>query len=123
MDTDADVRPPWLEWASSMMMANLRPRCSLPMASRMNGNFWTVVMTIRLPSWSSRRRCPEVSAWPTMEPTWANCLMVSRICLSNTLRSVTTIAVSKTVASSRSSPISWWASHAMELDLPLPAEC
>ena len=25
MDTDAEVRPPWLEWASSMMMANLRP--------------------------------------------------------------------------------------------------
>ena len=26
------------------------------MASRMKGNFWTVVMTIRLPSWSSVRR-------------------------------------------------------------------
>ena len=44
----AAVRPPWLEWASSMMIANLRPLCSFVMASMMNGNFWTVVMTIFL---------------------------------------------------------------------------
>ena len=62
-------------------------------------------------------------AWPTTEPTWANCLMVSRICLSSILRSVTTMAESKSAMPSCSSPISWWASHAMELDLPLPAEC
>ena len=42
IDTEADVRPPWLEWASSMMMPNRRTRCSLPIASRMNGNFCTV---------------------------------------------------------------------------------
>ena len=45
------------------------------------------------------------------------------ICLSNTRRSVTTITVSNSVLPSRSSPINWWASQAMELDLPLPAEC
>ena len=123
MAMNAAARPPWLEWASSMMMANLRPRCSLPMASRMNGNFWTVVMTIRLPSWSRVRRLLELLAWPTTEPTWANCLMVSRICLSKIFRSVTMMAESKSVSPSCSSPISWWASHAMEFDLPLPAEC
>ena len=106
-----------------MIMANLRPRCSLPIASRMKGNFWTVVITIRLPPWSIVRRSAELSAWPTTEPTCANCLMVSRICLSSILRSVTTITESKTTSPSRSSPISWWASQAMELDLPLPAEC
>ena len=35
----AEVRPPWLEWASSITIAKLRPRCSLPISSRMNGNF------------------------------------------------------------------------------------
>ena len=41
-----------------MMMANLLPRCSLPMASRMKGNFWMVAMTIFLPSRSRVLRCP-----------------------------------------------------------------
>ena len=45
----ADVLPPWLECASSMTIAKRRPRCSLPISSRMNGNFWTVVMMIFLP--------------------------------------------------------------------------
>ena len=49
--------------------------------------------------------------------------MVSRICLSNIFRSVTTMTESKSALPSCSSPISWWASHAMEFDLPLPAEC
>ena len=39
------------------------------------------------------------------------------------LRSVTTMTESKRVASSRCRPMSWWASQAIELDLPLPAEC
>jgi hypothetical protein len=38
-------------------------------------------------------------------------------------RSVTTMIESNTRVSSRSSPISWWANHAIEFDLPLPAEC
>ena len=41
--------PPWLECASSMTIAKRRSRCWLPMSSRMNGNFWTVVMMIFLP--------------------------------------------------------------------------
>ena len=49
--------------------------------------------------------------------------MVSLICLSSTFRSVTTMTESKSVSPSRSRPIIWWASQAMELDLPLPAEC
>ena len=44
------------------------------------------------------RRSPECSAWPTMAATWANCLMVSRICLSSTRRSVTTMTESKMLA-------------------------
>ena len=31
---DAEVRPPWLEWASSMRMAKRCPRCSLPIWPR-----------------------------------------------------------------------------------------
>ena len=38
-EMDAEVRPPWLEWASSMMMAKRCPRCSLPISLRMKGNF------------------------------------------------------------------------------------
>ena len=49
IDSAAEVRPPWLECASSMMMAKRRPRCSLPISSRMNGNFCTVEMMIFLP--------------------------------------------------------------------------
>jgi hypothetical protein len=44
----------------------------------------------------NRRRSPERSACPTVAPTWANCLMVSRICLSRMRRSVTTMIESKT---------------------------
>ena len=65
-----------------MTIAKFRPRCSSPISSRMNGNFWTVEMMIFLPSSMNLRRSPERSAWPTVAPTWANCLIVSRICLS-----------------------------------------
>ena len=44
------VLPPWLEWASSMMMAKRRSRCLSPISARTNGNFWTVVMMIFLPT-------------------------------------------------------------------------
>ena len=56
------VRPPWLEWASSMMMAKRRPRCALPISSRMKGNFCTVEMMIFVPASMKRRRSPESSA-------------------------------------------------------------
>ena len=42
-----------------MMMANVRPRCSSPISSRMNGNFCTVVMMIFLPCSRNVRSCPE----------------------------------------------------------------
>ena len=58
----AEVRPPWLEWASSMMMAKRRPRCSVPISSRIKGNFCTVVMMIFLPPSMNVRRSPECSA-------------------------------------------------------------
>ena len=89
----------------------------------MNGNFWTVEMMIFLPWAMNFRRSPERSACPTVAPTCANCLMVSRICWSRMRRSVTTMMESNTGESSRSSPMSWCASQAMEFDLPLPAEC
>ena len=47
-----------------MTMANFRPRCSVPISSRMNGNFWTVEMMIFLPLSMNLRRSPECSAWP-----------------------------------------------------------
>ena len=94
------------------------------MAFAIKGNFWTVVMMIFLPSVMSRRRSPEeLSACPTVELTWVNCLTVSLIWLSSTTRSVTMMVEPKMVSPSFCSPMSWRASHAMELDLPLPAEC
>ena len=80
-----------------MMMANFRSRCSWLMASAMKGNFWTVVMVILLPSVMSLRRSAELSACPTVELTWVNCLTVSFIWLSSTLRSVTMMVESKMV--------------------------
>ena len=64
------------------------------------------------------RRSPECSAWPTVAPTWANCLIVSRICLSRMRRSVTTMIESKTVPVVVRRPMSWCASQAIEFDLP-----
>ena len=108
-----------------MMMANVRSRCSSPISSRMNGNFWTVVMMIFLPCLDE---LPELARALGHRPdrrrtTWANCLMVSRICLSRTVRSVTTMIESKTGCPSFFSSTSWWASQAIELLLPDPAEC
>src|SRR5262249_51222434 len=45
--------------ASSIMMANVRPRCSLPISSRMTGNFCTVEMMIFLPSARNLCRSPR----------------------------------------------------------------
>ena len=53
-------------------------------------------MMIFLPLSMNLRRSPECSAWPTVAPTWANCLIVSRICWSRMRRSVTTMIESKT---------------------------
>lgn len=80
-------------------------------------------MMIFLPLSMNFLRSPDASACPTVAPTWANCFMVSLICLSRILRSVTTMMESKMGAPLFASPISWWASQAMEFDLPLPAEC
>ena len=109
--------------ASSMMMANLRSRCSLPMSSRMKGNFWTVVMMILFPSSMNRRRSPDLSAWATVEEICVKSLMVSFICLSRFRRSVMIMVESKAVCPSYSASMSWREVQAMELDLPLPAEC
>ena len=48
---------------------------------------------------------------------------VADLLVEDASRSVTTMMESNTPASSFLSPINWWASQAMELDLPLPAEC
>ena len=66
----------------------------------MNGNFWTVLMMIFLPLSMNARSWPDPRAAPTVAPTWANCLMVPRICWSRIFRSVTTMIESKTDASS-----------------------
>ena len=44
-----------------------------------------------LPLSMNLRRSPSARHGPTVAPTWANCLMVSRICLSRMRRSVTTM--------------------------------
>ena len=104
--TAAEVLPPWLECASSMMMAKRRLRCSSPISSRMNGNFCTVEIMIFLPLSMNLRRLLEPVAWPTVAPTCANCLIVLRICLSRMRRSVTTMIESNTVMSPLLRPIS-----------------
>ena len=45
-----------------MMIAKVRPRCSLPISSRMKGNFWIVEMMIFLPCSMNCRRSPDRSA-------------------------------------------------------------
>ena len=80
------------------------------------------MMTL-LPSTMSRRRSAEVSACPTVEFTWVNCLTVWLIWLSSTTRSVTMMVEPNTVSPSFWTPMSCRVSQAMELDLPLPAEC
>ena len=60
---------------------------------------------------------------PNVAPTCANCLMVAWIWSSRMRRSVTTIIESNAGWPSLRRPMSWWASHAMEFDFPLPAEC
>ena len=105
------------------MIAKRRSRCPSPISSRMNGNFCTVETMIFLPVSMKRRRSPERSAWPTVARTCAYCPMVSLIWRSRIRRSVTTTMESNTTAPSFSSSINWCASQAMELLLPLPAEC
>ena len=106
-----------------MSMANLRSKCSWAMASRMKGNFCTVVMMSFFPSVMSCRRPAESSACPTVELTWANCRTVALIWLSSTRRSVTMMTESKTFWPSFWRAMNWRVSQAMELDFPLPAEC
>ena len=75
------------------MIAKRRDRCSLPISSRMNGNFCAVEMMIFFPSAMNLRKSPECSAWPTVAPTCANCRIVSRICWSRMRRSVKELCV------------------------------
>ena len=106
-----------------MTIAKFRPRCSSPISSRMNGNFWTVVMMIFLPPSMNSRRSPERSACADGRADLRELLDRVANLLVEDARSVTTMIESKTPASSRSRPISWCASQAIEFDLPLPAEC
>ena len=89
------------------VMAKLRPRCSLPISSRIKGNFCTVEMMIFLPSSMNLRRSPERSAYSTVAPNWAYCLMVSWICRSRRIRSVTTMIEPKMLLPTFCNPISW----------------
>ena len=57
--------PPCDECASSMMMPKFLPDMS-PIVPQMNGNFWIVVMTMRLPFSMAVLRSCELSAWATM---------------------------------------------------------
>ena len=72
----AEVLPPWLECASSMIMANGLPRWSVPISSNTNGNFCNVEMMIFLPLSMNLRRSPEWSACPTVAPTCMKFLIV-----------------------------------------------
>ena len=90
----------------------------------MNGNFCTVEMMIFLPSSMNLRRSPECSAWPTVAPTCANCLIVvADLLVEDAPVGDDDDRVEDLASSLRFRPMSWCASQAMEFDLPLPAEC
>ena len=125
----AAVRPPWLEWASSIMIANFLFVCSEPISSRRKGKVCTVEIIIFFPCFKKPESClvfdslsPSLTA-PIIDPTWANPFIVSLICLSSKRRSVITRIESKISAPFPLRPINWCANHAIEFDLPLPAEC
>ncbi len=95
--------PLWLLCASSMITAKrLSLRSAMP--SMMKGNFWIVVMMIFLPFSSAAFRSAERIAGATMFFTSEKSLMLSRSCLSSRRRSVTTITLSNSGASSARAP-------------------
>ena len=77
-----------------MMIAELRPRCSLPISSRMNGNFCTVEMA----ALDEPAQIARAVGVPTVACPWAYCRIVSWICRSRMRRSVTTMIESNTGA-------------------------
>ncbi len=94
----ADVLPPWLECASSMMIANLRAAVLVAdlvedereLLHRRDDDLLAAFDELAQLSGAF------VHARPTVAPTWANCLIVSRICWSRMRRSVTTMMESNT---------------------------
>jgi hypothetical protein len=96
----AEVRLPWLLWASSMMMAKERLRWSLPISSSTKGKVCTVLMMIFLFSSRNLVSCLVLEAAPVptapiTADTCANFRIVSRICSSRIRRSVMTRTESK----------------------------
>ena len=93
--------PPWLECASSMMMAKRAAAMLVADLVEDERELLHRRDDDLLAALEELRRSPERSGdAPTVAPTWANCLMVSRICLSRMRRSVTTMIESKTALSS-----------------------
>ena len=79
----AEVRPPWLEWASSMMMANLRRDVVADFVQDErellhSGDDDLLARFDKLCCKSARM----LGDAPTVAPTCANCLIVFRICSS-----------------------------------------
>ena len=106
------------------MMANLLPRCSLPISSRMNGNFCTVVMMIFLPSSMNLAQVAGVFRVADRRAHLGELLdrVVDLLVEDAPVGDDDDRVEDRLVVRARR-PISWWASQAMELDLPLPAEC
>ena len=102
-------------------------------ASQMNGNFWIVVMMMRLLFSMASFKSFDESACAIIFSLLPNALMLSVICLSSKRRSVTTMTESYNGASrafaltasieSGQTLISLKANHVREFDLPEPAEC
>ena len=86
-----------------------------------------VLVMICAPEFSASRRPAEPSSSRMRTTTPRLCStasMVSVSCASRFRRSVSITTVSKTGSSfSSCSDCRWCASHAIEFDLPLPAEC
>ena len=95
-----------------------------PISSRMMGNFWTVEMTIRLPPSMKRRRSPECSACADSRPDLGELLDgVADLLVEDAAVGDDDDGIEEGLRRSCCRSISWCASQAMELLLPLPAEC
>ncbi len=126
------VEPVCDEWASSAITANRRPCSSFSVLISLisASKVWMVTITICFPPVSAAASSfdldsPSARVIDFTTPAWrSNWPIASWSCLSSTVRSVTTTTVSNTFALPSSwSWESWWASHAIELVLPDPAEC
>ena len=100
------------------------PRCSLPISSRMNGNFCTVEMMIFLPLLDELAQVARVLGVADRRAHLRELLdRVPDLLVEDAPVGDDDDRVEDRPCRRACRPMSWCASQAMEFDLPLPAEC